>query len=187
MRGKMNALEGNPSRAGRRQTKRMKLFQPAFAVGEVNSTGAGDAFTSALIYSLLNGWEVDHSPAEVFAEVLLRAQATGAVKATKWKSSGVQAKEVERLLLEQGDKVLSSPQVRLRESPETLGARTLNRERKEERPILTDWEVVWAFQLCSSSLHGEISLPLHGVANYGRTLPDSKRSDTPVGKPQGDP
>ncbi|BBD73270.1 fructokinase [Sulfodiicoccus acidiphilus] len=83
------------------------LAQGPFQVEEANPTGAGDAFTAGLIFRLL----VDRralSDLDQQAASLTFAQAVGAAKVTKLRSSGVTMEEVNKVLEAQGESVMST-------------------------------------------------------------------------------
>ena len=93
----------------------VKVYQPAFRVKVVDPTGAGDAFCAGFLRKLyeLNGLSKPPSPdVSLLGELLLYAQAVGAIKCTGVGTTyAVREDAVEMLIEEQGDTIRKQQKV----------------------------------------------------------------------------
>ncbi len=86
-----------------------RIIMPAFAVDEVDPTGAGDALCAGLIHSLLSHENLTTVTPKQFIDALLEGQAAGAACVTSpGATTAVTAARVRALIEEQGDRVLAS-------------------------------------------------------------------------------
>lgn len=90
------------------------IYQPAYKVNVIDPTGAGDAFCAGVLYFLLNRYIPEISPnllanfsPEQLCELLLWAQAVGAIKCTAIGTTTAVSYEGTRALIEsQGDELM---------------------------------------------------------------------------------
>lgn len=95
-------------------TRSHRITQPGFAVDVIDVTGSGDAFCAGFIHALAGSGE--HLDPETLPRMLRAAQATGAAAATAVGCvEGVSAELVDRLVAEQGARVLSETVITERE------------------------------------------------------------------------
>ncbi len=86
-----------------------RVTMPAFDVREVDTTGAGDALCAGITRSLLAHPDPTHVKTEALIQALLEGQAAGAACVTSpGATTAVTAKNVERLIGEQGGAVLEA-------------------------------------------------------------------------------
>lgn len=101
------------------RTKSFELQQPAFKVDVIDPTGAGDAFCSGILYSLMERMEVGEavnltalSPNDL-KETVLFGQAVGAVCCTGvGTTEPVNREDVLRLIKDQGEKIRKATKIR---------------------------------------------------------------------------
>lgn len=91
-------------------TSGYRITQPGFAVDAIDATGAGDAFCAGFIHALAEPGE--HLDPEAVPRLLRTAQATGAAAATAVGCvEGVSAELVDRLVAEQGERLLRGTEI----------------------------------------------------------------------------
>jgi len=96
---------------------RLWIQQDAFKVDVVDPTGAGDALVAGIIFRSLShgireGKGIDDIDVDNLTKVLLYGQASGAACVTEIGTTpGVIMKNIDNILMEQGDRVLSNTQL----------------------------------------------------------------------------
>lgn len=102
------------------RTEKMTLNMPAFRVPTIDPTGAGDAFCAGMIYRLIQIMRrkrlgILEMPAEDLTRILLEGEAAGAACVTDIGTTTAVAREnVDKLLKEQGAKVLKNTLISLK-------------------------------------------------------------------------